>query len=170
MVTRHGDQTWWRDEEGSGAMSEETPQITVEDRLRDDLRDATRQRDQVRMDTIRMALTAFRNEEVARSRQALSEQDRFAILDKQIKQRHESAELFRQGNRPELAEKEEREAAILAAYLPARLTDEEIRAVVARLIEENGKDFRKVMPLASKETKGRADGKRVSEIVREMTA
>ena len=151
-------------------MSEETSQNTVEDRLRSDLKDATRQRDQVRMDTIRMALTAFRNEEVARSRQALSEQDRYALLEKQIKQRRESAELFRQGNRPELAEKEEREAQILAAYLPARLTDDEIRAVVSRLIEENGKDFRKVMPLASKETRGRADGKRVSEIVREMTA
>ena len=151
-------------------MSEETSQPTVEDQLRSDLKDATRQRDQVRMDTILMALTAFRNEEVARSRQALSDQDRYALLDKQIKQRRESAELFRQGNRPELAEKEEREAAILVAYLPARLNDDEIRAVVARLIEENGKDFRKVMPLASKETKGRADGKRVSEIVREMTA
>ena len=151
-------------------MSDATPQASVEERLRNDLKDATRQRDQVRMDTIRMALTAFRNEEVARSRQALSEQDRFAILDKQIKQRHESAELFRQGNRPELAEKEEREAQILAAYLPARLSDDEIRAVVSRLIEENGKDFRKVMPLAAKETKGRADGRRVSEIVREMTA
>jgi uncharacterized protein YqeY len=151
-------------------MSEETSQNTVEDRLRNDLKDATRQRDQVRMDTIRMALTAFRNEEVARSRQALSEQDRYALLEKQIKQRRESAELFRQGNRSELAEKEEREAQILAAYLPARLTDDEIRAVVSKLIEENGKDFRKVMPLASKETRGRADGKRVSEIVREMTA
>lgn len=151
-------------------MSEETSQNTVEDKLRSDLKDATRQRDQVRMDTIRMALTAFRNEEVARSRQALSEQDRYALLDKQIKQRRESADLFRQGNRPELAEKEEREAQILAAYLPARLSDDEIRAVVSRLIADNGKDFRKVMPLASKETKGRADGKRVSEIVREMTA
>ncbi len=151
-------------------MSEETSQNTVEARLRNDLKDATRQRDQVRMDTIRMALTAFRNEEVARSRQALSEQDRYALLEKQIKQRRESAELFRQGNRSELAEKEEREAQILAAYLPARLTDDEIRAVVSKLIEENGKDFRKVMPLASKETRGRADGKRVSEIVREMTA
>src|SRR6185312_16604749 len=115
-------------------MSEETSQNTVEDQLRSDLKDATRQRDQVRMDTIRMALTAFRNEEVARSPQALSEQDRYALLDKQIKQRRESADLFRQGNRPELAEKEEREAQILAAYLPARLSDDEIRAIVSRLI------------------------------------
>ncbi|HEU4783455.1 MAG TPA: GatB/YqeY domain-containing protein, partial [Ktedonobacterales bacterium] len=125
---------------------------------------------QVRMDTIRMALAAFRNEEVSGSRRELIEQERQAILDKLIKQRHESAELFRTAKRDELAEKEEREAAMLAAYLPAKLTDDEIRAVVSRLIEEQGKDFRKVMPLASKETKGHADGKRVSEIVREMTA
>jgi uncharacterized protein YqeY len=117
-----------------------------------------------------MALAAFRNEEVSGARHALSEQERHAILDKQIKQRHESAELFRAANRIELAEKEEREAQILTAYLPARLTDDEIRAVVARLIDEHGKDFRAVMPLASKEMKGRADGKRVSELVREMTA
>ncbi len=159
----------WEMREGSSVMGDATPQGSVEDQLRDDLKEAARQRDQVRMDTIRMALTAFRNEEVARSRQALTDQDRIALLDKQIKQRHEAAELFRTGNRPELAEKEEREAQILAAYLPARLTDDEIRALVTRLIAEQGKDFRKVMPLASKETKGRADGKRVSEIVRDMT-
>jgi uncharacterized protein len=151
-------------------MSDATPQASVEERLRNDLKEATRQRDQVRMDTIRMALAAFRNEEVTGSRHELREQERQAILDKLIKQRHESAELFRTAKRDELADKEEREAAMLAAYLPAKLTDDEIRAVVSRLIEEQGKDFRKVMPLASKETKGHADGKRVSEIVREMTA
>ena len=151
-------------------MSDATPQASVEERLRNDLKDATRQRDQVRMDTIRMALAAFRNEEVTGARHELTEQERQAILDKLIKQRHESAELFRTAKRDELAAKEEREAAMLAAYLPAKLTDDEIRAVVSRLIEEQGKDFRKVMPLASKETKGHADGKRVSEIVREMTS
>jgi uncharacterized protein YqeY len=151
-------------------MSDATPQASVEERLRNDLKDATRQRDQVRMDTIRMALAAFRTEEVTGTRHELTEQERQAILDKLIKQRHESADLFRTAKRDELADKEEREAAMLAAYLPAKLTDDEIRAVVSRLIAEQGKDFRKVMPLASKETKGRADGKRVSEIVREMTS
>ncbi len=75
-------------------MSDATPQGSVEDQLRDDLKEAARQRDQVRMDTIRMALAAFRNEEVSGPRHALTEQERQAILDKQIKQRHESAELF----------------------------------------------------------------------------
>jgi len=139
-------------------------------RLRADLGDAIRQRDQVRMDTIRMALDGFTHEEVNRNRAALSDQDRFAILDKQIKQRLESAEIFQQAGRAELAAKETREAEILKGYMPARLSDDEVRELVAKLIAEHGKEFRTVMPLASKATKGLADGKRVSEIVREMTS
>ncbi|HEX2350749.1 MAG TPA: GatB/YqeY domain-containing protein [Ktedonobacterales bacterium] len=139
-------------------------------RLRADLGDAIRQRDQVRMDTIRMALDGFTHEEVNRNRAALSDQDRFAILDKQIKQRLESAEIFQQAGRAELAAKETREAEILKGYMPARLSDDEVRELVAKLIAERGKEFRTVMPLASKATKGLADGKRVSEIVREMTS
>ncbi len=139
-------------------------------RLRADLGEAIRQRDQVRMDTIRMALDGFTHEEVNRNRAALSDQDRFAILDKQIKQRLESAEIFQQAGRAELAAKETREAEILKGYMPARLSDDEVREIVAKLIAEHGKEFRTVMPLASKATKGLADGKRVSEIVREMTS
>ncbi len=139
-------------------------------RMRADLNDAIRQRDQVRMDTIRMALDGFTQEEVARSRAALTEQDRIAILDKQVKQRVEAAEIFKNAGRDELYEKETRQAEILKSYMPARMTDEEVRALVANLIAEHGKEFKAVMPLASKATRGLADGKRVSEIVREMTA
>lgn len=139
-------------------------------RMRADLNDAIRQRDQVRMDTIRMALDGFTQEEVARSRAALTEQDRIAILDKQVKQRVEAAEIFKNAGREELYEKETRQAEILKSYMPARMTDDEVRALVANLIAEHGKEFKAVMPLASKATRGLADGKRVSEIVREMTA
>ncbi|MDE3231475.1 MAG: GatB/YqeY domain-containing protein [Chloroflexota bacterium] len=139
-------------------------------RMRADLIDATRQRDQVRMDTIRMALDGFTQEEVARSRAALSEQDRVAILDKQVKQRVEAAEIFKNAGRDELYQKETRQAEILKSYMPARMTDDDVRAIVAGLIAEHGKQFKSVMPLASKATRGLADGKRVSEIVREMTA
>lgn len=139
-------------------------------RMRADLNDAVRQRDQVRMDTIRMALDGFTQEEVARSRAALSEQDRIAILNKQVKQRTEAADIFKNAGRGELFQKETRQAEILKSYMPARMSDDDVRAVVSKLIAEHGKDFRIVMPLASKETRGLADGKRVSEIVREMTA
>jgi uncharacterized protein YqeY len=149
----------------------------LEARLREDLKEASRARDQLRMDTLRLALNAFHQEEVARTdathkqfRQPLTEQDRVAILERQIKQRQEAAQLYRTGNRADLVEKEEREAATLQAYMPARMTDDEVRQIVQRLIAEHGKEFRTIMPLASRETKGRADGKRVSEIVRELTS
>jgi uncharacterized protein YqeY len=149
----------------------------LEERLRADLKDAQRERDQQRVDTLRITLGAFHNEEVARTdsahkqhRQPLTEADRLGLLEKQIKQRNEAAELFRKGNRPELAEKEEREAALLKVYLPAQMTDDELRSLISGLIATHGKEFRTIMPLASRETKGRADGKRVSELVRQMTS
>lgn len=145
-----------------------TPDIAT--RLRTDLNDAVRQRDQIRMDTIRMALDGFTQEEVARNRAALTDQDRVAILDKQVKQRLEAADIFKQAGRAELAANETRQAEILQSYMPARMSEDDIREVINTIIAEHGKDFRTVMPLASKATKGRADGKRVSEIVREMTA
>ena len=151
-------------------MADTTAGSEIVKRMRADLTEATRQRDQIRMDTIRMALDGFTQEEVARSRAALSEQDRAVILDKQIKQRLESAEIFRNAGRAELVEKETRQAEILRAYLPAQMSDGDIRALVAKLVAEHGKEFKTVMPLASKATRGLADGKRVSEIVRELTA
>jgi len=157
-------------------MAEATPS-ELEARLRADVQDAQRQRDQVRLDTLRLALNAFHQEEVARTDRdnanygnILTENDRLAILEKQVKQRNEAALLYRKGNRAELAEKEEREASIIQAYLPARLTDDELRQVVSNLVAQHGRDFKTIMPLAAKETKGRAEGARVQQIVRELTS
>jgi uncharacterized protein len=149
----------------------------LEEKLREDIQGAQREHDQVKIDTLRMALNAVHLEEVARTDAkharhgaALTEQDRFAILEKQVKQRDEAAEIYRKAGRAELAEKEAREATLLKGYLPVQMSDEDIRSLVAGLIERAGRDFRTIMPMASKETKGRADGRRVSELVREMTA
>lgn len=149
----------------------------LEERLRVDVKDAQRQRDQVRLDTLRAALNAFHLEDVARTdekhasfRVPLTEQDRIAILEKLVKQREEAAQFYRSAGRDTSAVKEEREALILKEYLPTPMSDEEIRAAVTNIIDREGKDFRKVMPAASRETKGRADGRRVQEIVRELTA
>jgi uncharacterized protein len=149
----------------------------LEERLRADVKDAQRQRDQVRLDTLRAALNAFHLEEVARTdekhssfRVPLTEQDRFAILEKLVKQREEAAQFYRSAGRDSSALKEEREALVLKEYLPTPMSDEELRAAVSSIIAREGKDFRRVMPVASRETKGRADGRRVQEIVRELTA
>jgi uncharacterized protein len=107
-------------------MADTKTTSALEDRLRADIKDAQRARDQQRIDTLRIALGAFHNEEIARTDkthklhgQALTEEDRYALIEKQIKQRNEAAQLYRQGGRPELAEREEREAEILKAYQPA---------------------------------------------------
>ncbi len=147
----------------------------LETRLRTDAQEAQRQRDQLRLDTLRLALNAFHLEEIARTDRdnpnygkVLTENDRQALLEKQVKQRNEAAALYRKGNRPELAEKEEREAAILQTYLPAPLTDDELRQIISSLIAQHGREFKTIMPLAAKETKGRAEGARVQQIVREL--
>ena len=149
----------------------------LEARLRADVQQAQRARDQVRLDTLRLSLNAIHLEEVARTDRdnpnygkPLTEADRIALLEKQVKQRNEAAALYRKGNRPELAEKEEREATIIQTYLPAKMTDEELREIVNGLIAMHGKEFKKIMPLAAKETKGRAEGARVQQIVRELTS
>lgn len=158
-------------------MSNPGDESALETRLKNDVTDAMRAKDQVRVDTLRMALNAFHLEVVARTdkdhklyHQPLTDAEREALLEKQVKQREEAAAIYRQAGRTESAEKETREADLLKAYLPAQLTDDELRAVVAAVVAREGHDFKRVMPLAARETKGRADGKRVQQMVRELTS
>ncbi len=147
----------------------------LEARIRRDIPDAQRARDQIRLDTLRLTLYIFYLEEAARADsdhpqagKPLTEADRLALLTTQVRQRQEAAAIYRQAGRLELAEKEEREAIILQAYLPARLTDEEIRQIVSALIVTHGTDFKIIMPLAARETRGRAAGGHVQQIVRAL--
>ena len=152
-------------------------EFPIEQQLRKDITDAQRARDQIRLDTLRMALGAIHNLEVARTDrknpeygQPLTEADTLKVLEMEIKKRNQAIPLYKQGGRTELVQKEQRELDILQAYVQAgQMGDDEIRAIVNQLVAEHGKEFRKVMPLASKETRGRADGKRVNTLVREMT-
>lgn len=153
-------------------------EFPIEQQLRKDIQDAQRARDQLKLDTLRMALGAIHNLEVARTDrknaeygQPLTEADCLKVLEQEIKKRKQAIDLYKQGGRNELAEKEQQEMDILSTYLQgSQLSDDDLRAIVSRLVEEQGKEFRKVMPLAAKETKGRADGARVQRVVREMTS
>ena len=152
-------------------------EFPIEQQLRKDIQDAQRARDQLRLDTLRMALGAIHNLEVARTDkknpeygQPLTEADCLRVLEQEVKKRGQAIPLYRQAKRDDLAGKEQREMDILQSYLQgAQLSDDEVRAIVARLVDEHGKEFRKVMPFAAKETKGRAEGARVQRIVKEMT-
>ena len=158
-------------------MAEARQEFPIEQQLRKDIQDAQRARDQVRLDTLRMALGAIHNLEVARTDrkhpefgQPLTGADCLRVLEQEVKKRQQAIPYYKQGGRSDLAEKEQRELDILQAYLQAsQLSDDDLRAVVARLIDEHGREFRRVMPLAAKETKGRASGARVQQVVKEMT-
>ncbi|MBC9227057.1 GatB/YqeY domain-containing protein [Aeromicrobium sp. 636] len=145
----------------------------LKDRLRDDLNTALKARDALRTSVIRMALAAITNAEVAgKEARELTDDDVLTVLSSEAKKRRESATAFDEGNRPELAEKERAEAAILAEYLPEPLSDEEISSIVAETIEQTGaagegmKAMGKVMGAVTAKTKGRADGGAVAAEVR----
>ena len=157
-------------------MTAPRQEFPIEQQLRKDIQDAQRAHDQLKLDTLRMALGAIHNLEVARTDhknpefgKPLTEADCMKVLEQEVKKRNQAIPFYKQGGRNELAEKEQREMEILQTYIQgSQMSDDELRAVVARLVEEQGKEFKRVMPLAIKETKGRADGARVQQIVREL--
>lgn len=147
-------------------------------RLRADLTTALKARDQLRANTIRGVLTAISRAETSGSESTTLTEDQVRdVIITEAKKRRESAEAFRAADRPELAEKEGAEGVVLADYLPAALSAEEIRTIVAAAIEETGaaelgmRGMGKVMGVVTARTKGRADGKVVAdEVKRQLSA
>lgn len=143
-----------------------------------DLREAMRARDEDRLRAIRLLKAAISNLEIARTDpknpqhgQPVTEGDLARVVESQIKQRRESAELYRKGSRPELAEKEEAEIRALDKYRPQQMTREEVRAEVEKVVADLGtREFPKVMRESAQRLRGRADGKLVNEVVKEVTA
>jgi uncharacterized protein YqeY len=143
----------------------------LKDRLRADLTASMKARDSLRSGTLRMVLTAIATAEVAgKEARELSDDDIIGVLTSEAKKRRESAEAFDAGNRPELAEKERAEAAVLAEYLPEPLTDEEVVAIVTAAIAQTGAEGPKgigpVMGVVQPQVRGRADGAAVAAEVR----
>ena len=143
----------------------------LKDRLRADLNDAMRARDQVRMRTLRMALTSITHEEVAgASARDLSDEEIVKILTREARKRREAAEAFGAAGRSEQAAAERAEGDVLADYLPAQLGDDELAALVSSAIAETGATGREsmgqVMKTLTPRVAGRADGGRVAAEVR----
>src|SRR5919206_2633929 len=134
--------------------------MTLADRVRQDLTSAMKAGEKDRVGTLRFVLSEL--QKAAKE----GDGDELAVLRRERKRRHESAAAFRDGGRPELADAEEAEAEVIAGYLPAELSDDELRAIVAAAVAETGaaspKDVGMVMKAAMPKVAGRADGKRVS--------
>ena len=144
--------------------------MSVTDRLSDDLKLAMKARDQLRMDAIRMVKAALQNKEIELKKD-LDEAEVSRVLLTLVKQRKEAAELYQKGKRDDLADKELKELAIIEAYLPKALSQEEIVQIVEGVIRESGpvtmKDLGKVMKAVTAKLAGHAvDGKQLSDLVR----
>lgn len=147
--------------------------MSLEEQLAADLKEAMRQRDERRLAALRLTIAALHNAEIAAGGE-LDEADAMAVMATQAKRRRESIEEFRKAGREDLVEKEEAELAFLAPYLPQQLSREEIVQAARQVAEETGasgpRDIGKVMPVLMERLRGRADGRQVSEVVRELLA
>jgi uncharacterized protein YqeY len=147
----------------------------LKERIRADLTDAMRARDQVRLRALRMALTSITNEEVSgHAVKELSDDEVVKVLTREAKKRREAAEAFETAGRTDKAADERAEGEVLAEYLPAQLTDEELGTLVATAISETGAvgmpAMGKVMKTLTPQVAGRADGARVAAEVRRQLA
>ena len=154
-----------------------TPMSALKDRLRSDLTASIKAREEIRSSTLRMVLSAITNAEVAgKQARELSDDDIVGVLSTEAKKRREAAGAFEDGGRPEMAERERAEAAVIADYLPEPLSEAEIQEIVTEAIAQTGaagegmRAMGKVMGVVQPKVKGRADGAAVAAEVRQQLA
>ena len=145
------------------------------EQINNDIKTAMLAREKVRLETLRGIKKEFLEAKTAKgSDGTLSDEQGLKILQKMLKQRKETAEIYKEQNRADLAENELAEAAVIETYLPAPMTDAELEAAVMKIINEVGaagpQDMGKVMGLASKQLSGKAEGRLISEKVKALLA
>jgi uncharacterized protein len=145
--------------------------MTLKKQLRDDLKSAMREKDEVRKRTLRMALAEIKNREIELQKE-LDQADIADILHKEVKRRRETLEELTQVSRPELAASERAELEVLMAYMPKQLSRQEIADLADQVIAEMGatspRQMGQVMGALMPQLKGQADGKLVGQVVREL--
>lgn len=146
--------------------------MSLQERLTEDVKTAMKAREagKSRLSVLRMVKASIRNIEIDRKKE-LNDEEVLDVLAKEVKMRRDSMEDFRKGNRPDLVAALEEEIAILAEYLPAQLSEEEVRVLVDQAVSQaqaaTAKDMGKVMAILMPQVKGKADGKLVNTLVRE---
>ncbi len=144
---------------------------TPQDRIQSDLKDALRAKDRERLATLRMLLAEIKNEKIRGGRE-VDEQAFVGLVRKAIKQRKDSAEQYRRGERQELADKEEREAVMLEAYMPQQAGEDEIRRAIEEYVAKEGlsgpRGIGPVMKAMIAQFGGNADGKTINQIARQV--
>jgi len=147
--------------------------MNLKEKIISDLKDAMRSGDNVKRDTLRLLDSAVKNAEIEKKKKetGLSDEEILEVISRSVKQRQDSIRQFNAGGRPELAEKEKKETDILMPYLPAQLSEEEIKKTVKEIISAAGTaspaDMGKIMGQVMGRLKGKADGNVVRKIVEE---
>jgi uncharacterized protein YqeY len=143
--------------------------MALVDQIKQDQVQAQKERQELKLGTLRLLLAEIHNREIDKHEQ-LSDEEVVRVIKGQVKKRQEAIELYKKGNRPELAEKEEREMKLLKQYLPEEMGSEELEKVVEKVINDiggkEGANFGQVMGAVMKEVGGKAEGKLVAETVK----
>ena len=147
--------------------------MSLTEKISSDLINAMKAKDKIVLEAIRAAKTAFTLARTEKSGDTiLTADEELKIIQKLVKQRRESAAIYKEQNRPDLYEKEITEAEVLEKYLPAKMSDEEllntIKGIISRVGAKSPADMGKVMGVATKELAGKADGKEISAIVKQI--
>jgi uncharacterized protein len=144
--------------------------MSLKEKINQDLNASMKNQDAVRTETLRSIRAEILKMDKSGMQREMTEEEEIQLLTRQVKMRKESIEMFEQGNRPELAEKEKKQLEIISEYLPKPLTTEEAEAIISDIIKEIGevtqKDFGRVMSASMKSLKGKIDGKIIQEIVK----
>src|SRR5690554_4496599 len=146
--------------------------MALKNQIDQDIKAAMLAKDQARLRGLRAIKSAILVAETEKNAGVFNEESEIKVLQRLIKQRKESAEIYQQQNRPDLYSIEKEEQDVIESYLPQQLDKEEIRKIILSVVEENGfttiKDIGKVMSMSNKILAGKADGKTISEIVKEV--
>ncbi len=149
--------------------------MSLEQTINNDIKTAMLARDEAGLRSLRAvkaAILLIKTSEAGKA--TLTEDEEIKLLQKLVKQRKDSLEIYEKQNRPDLAQKEKEEIAIIEKYLPQQLTAEELKEIIAQIITQTGaaapSDMGKVMGMASKQLAGKADGKTISALVKELLA
>ncbi len=139
------------------------------EKINEDLKNALKSKDDVQVSCLRMLKSAFKYAAIQKKKDSLDESEVIEIIQKQIKQRKDSAEAYKNANRTDLLQKEEQEIKILSVYLPSALSDDELKKLVEEAVAKTGAsskaDMGKVMKEVMASAQGRADGSRISQLV-----
>lgn len=141
----------------------------MQSKIQEDLKEAQLARDEIKVSTLRMLLSEIHNLEIQKGE--LQEEDITSVISREVKKRKEASEAFRNGGREEQAQKEEEELKVLQSYLPEQLSDDQLQKIVEEAITEVGasqlSDMGKVIGIVMSKVAGRADGSKVSSLVKD---